>query len=162
MWTPLEKWQVSQLEHLAVSDPDRVEAALNALWESHPELLETVTISALDKNELSLNRAAELLRMPSCDIEKRLAEFKQRNLRSQWLVVSDGSDAKLADGSLPVWEIVRVYRRLGSKERLQKAFTGISRATLDAALAYAESHANEIDRQIEDYEALLAQCGAER
>lgn len=162
MWTPLEKWQVSQLERLSVSDPDRVEEALNALWDANPDLLESITISALDQKELSVNRAAELLGRTPGEVAKKLSVHRQRSLRSRWLVVSEGSDAQLADGSLPVWEIVRVYRRLGSMERLQKAFTGVSQATLESALAYAKTHEAEINRQIDEFEALIALCSAER
>jgi uncharacterized protein (DUF433 family) len=151
MWTSLEPWQVAQLERLSRIDHDRVEAALNALWESCPEMFEQVTIAAIDDGHITLERGAQVLRASIEEIEVALADFRRKGLK-RCLVVTDGSDAKMADGGLPVWEIVRVFRKVGSIEKLQEAFAGISPQTLESALDYAAANSEEIDKQISFYE----------
>jgi uncharacterized protein (DUF433 family) len=161
MWTPLEPWQVAQLERLSSVDHDRVEAGLNALWDARPDLLEQVTISALDQEEITIQQAIQILRVAETEIEQKLADFQRRALKRCCVVVSNGSMAKLADGGLPVWEVVRVYRKLETIEKLQEAFSGVSLQTLESALAYAEAHPEEIELQISRYEALLERRKAE-
>jgi hypothetical protein len=160
MWTALEPWQVAQLERLSTVDRDRVESALNTLWEARPDLLSEITISALDQAQVTLERTSQILDIPESEVASRLAEFRRRALKRSYVVVCDGSVAKLADGGLPVWEVVRVYRRLGSVEKLREAF-GLSVQTLESALAYADVNAAEINQQIDRYEALLEKRKAE-
>src|SRR4051794_6088214 len=112
MWTPLESWQVAQLEHLSSVDHDRVESALNALWDARPDLLDQVTVSAVDQEGITIQRASQILHVSESEVEQKLAEFRRRALKRCCVVVSEGSVAKLADGGLPVWEVVRVYRKL--------------------------------------------------
>src|SRR3954454_12766700 len=103
MWTPLENWQVSQLERLSSIDRDRVESALNELWDARPDLLEQITVSALDQGDLDLERGAHILRISVAEIEQKLVEFRRQALKRCCVVVCEGSVAKLADGGLPVW-----------------------------------------------------------
>lgn len=155
MWTPMEPWQVAQLEHLSQIDHETVERALNDLWAARPELLREVTISAVDRDQLTVLRAAQILSIAPEEVERALADFRRRALKRCCVVVTEGTVAKLADGGLPVWEVVRVYRRLGSIEKLQEAFTGVPLQTLHSALEYAAANAAEIDLQIQRYEDLL-------
>jgi predicted HTH domain antitoxin/uncharacterized protein (DUF433 family) len=161
MWTPMEPWQVAQLERLSSIDHDKVESALNDLWDAHPEMLEQITISAIDQEQITLDRGAQILRMSEADVEQKLAEFQRRALKRCCVVVCEGSVAKLADGGLPVWEVVRVFRKLGTFEKLQEAFSGVSLQTLESALAYAELNGAEIEQQIARYEELLERRRAE-
>lgn len=161
MWTPLEPWQVSQLSRLATVDQDLVESALNMLWDARPELLSQVTIAAVDQEEISVERAASVLRISEGEVEQKLAELRRRSLKRCCVVITEGTVAKLADGGLPVWEVVRVYRKLGTMERLQEAFSGVSHQTLESALAYAEVNPQEIEHQITRYEQLVERRRAE-
>jgi uncharacterized protein (DUF433 family) len=161
MWTPLEPWQVAQLERLSSIDHERVENALNTLWDARPDLLEQVTIAALDQEAISAERSSHILHISLEEVEQKLAEFRRRALKRCCVVVSEGSVAKLADGGLPVWEVVRVYRRLESVDKLQEAFSGVSQQTLESALAYAEANPEEIEQQISRYEQLLERKRAE-
>jgi predicted HTH domain antitoxin/uncharacterized protein (DUF433 family) len=161
MWTSFEPWQVAELGRLAGIDQERVESAFNALWDCDPELLEQITVSAADQGAVSFERAAQILRVGVAEIEERVASFRRQALKRCCVVVCDGAVAKLADGGLPVWEVVRVHRKLGSVEKLQEAFSGLSHQTLESALSYAEHHPEEIELQISRYEALLERKRAE-
>jgi uncharacterized protein (DUF433 family) len=154
MWTPLEPWQVAGLQDLANTDPERVESALNAVWGARPDLLESVTIAAVDRDEIGARRGSQILGISVSEVRKRLAAYRRRNLRSL-CIVCEGSEAKLADSGIPVWEVVRVYRKLGSLARLQRAFAGTSRNTLETALAYARANPREIEGRISRYEEML-------
>ena len=155
MWTPFEEWQVAQLERLSHVDREATEAALNSLWDARPDLLERLTLSAIDEDQLSLSRAAEVLGISERGVEFKLAAHRRRTLKAQCIVVSDGSNAQMADGGLPIWEMVRVYRILGSIDRVLDSLSGVSRDSLESALAYADRNPDEIEDQIRRYESAL-------
>jgi uncharacterized protein (DUF433 family) len=161
MWTPLEPWQVVQLERLSAVDHDRIESALNSVWEAHPDLLREVTLGAVDEGQISSERGQQLLNINEDELTSRVADYRRRALKRCCVVVCDGAVAKLADGGLPVWEVVRVYRRLETFEKLQEAFGNLSRQTLESALEYAAHNAAEIEDQISKYEQLLERRRAE-
>src|SRR5258706_16007761 len=98
MWTSLEPWQLSQLERLSRIDHDRVESALNDLWESCPEIFLQVTIAAVDDGQITPERGAQILKLSVEEIDQALADFRRRVLKRCCLVVTDGCDAKMADG----------------------------------------------------------------
>ncbi len=161
MWTSLEPWQLVQLERLAETSPERVERALNILWDADPDLLAEVAIEALDQDEITPDRCSQMLGIALDEVESRLTIHRKKALKRCCVVVAEGAVAKLADGGLPVWEVVRVYRKLGSIEKLQEAFAGVSTQTLDSALAYAKHHPDEIENQINRYEQMLERKRAE-
>lgn len=155
MWTAYESWQVAELERLADQDLDGLEIALNEMWRRRPQLLEQVALSALDRDRITPEHAAQVLKIEREELDAKLAQFRKRALKRRCVVVGDGAIARLAEGGLPVWEIVRAYRALGSLEALHEAFSGASAPSLESALAYAEEHPAEIERQIDRYEQLL-------
>jgi uncharacterized protein (DUF433 family) len=161
MWIPLEPWQIAQLGRLSTIDPERIESALNALWKDRPDLLEQVTIAGVASGDIPLEVAAHRLALSEAVIEQQVADFNRRSFRRCSLVICESGVAKLADGGIPVWEVVRVYRKLGSIERLQKAFSGASSEALQSALAYAQTNSDEIDHQIEKYEEMVERRRAE-
>ena len=113
MWTPFEEWQVTQLGRLSKVDREAAESAMNTLWDARPDLLEQLTLAAIDEDQLTVSRGAEVLGISERGIEHKLAAYRRRSLRQQCIVICDGSNAQLADGGLPIWEVVRVYRKLG-------------------------------------------------
>ena len=161
MWTSFEPWQMAQLERHASVEPERVERALNALWSSDPELFAQVAIEAVEQSQLEAIRCASMLGISVEDVEARVSEVRRRTLKRYCVVVCDGTVAKLADGGLPVWEVVRVYRKLGSVEKLQEAFASVSAEALESALNYAAAHADEVELQISKYEQILERKRAE-
>jgi hypothetical protein len=161
MWIPLEPWQIAQLGRLSTIDPDRIESALNALWKDRPELLEQVVIAGVANGDVSSLCAARQLDLDESEVEKKAAEFNRRSLKRCCLVICESGVAKLADGGIPVWEVVRVYRKLCSMERLQQAFSGVSADTLASALDYAQMNPEEINHQIERYEEMVERRRAE-
>lgn len=165
MWTVFEKWQLAQMQRLAKSDPERVEAILNTIWNSYPGLLDDLAIAGVDQEQLSIDACAKLLGTDVAGVEARLLEFRQQNARYDYdrAVVVDAlsSVAKLADSRVAVWEIVREYRKLGSVERLTEAFPSLPKSELAAALVYAEKNPAEIENQISRYEEILQKKRAE-
>ena|SRR5579862_3151232 len=81
--------------------------------------------------------------------------------KTQWIVIAGGEMATLADSGMPVWEVVRVYRRVHSMAKLLEAFSNVDLESLETALAYAESNQDQIDHQIEDYESIVSKRGME-
>ncbi len=162
MWHVLEPWQFTQLKRLATFDPERVETTMNTIWNAYPGLFEEVCVSAVDQEQLTVARCAEILGIAESRVEEHLHDFRSRPPQPAAAVVRDErAVARLAEGHVAVWEIVREYRKLGSVERLVDSFTSLSRGELAAALKYAEQNPREIEEQIARYEELLAKRRAE-
>jgi uncharacterized protein (DUF433 family) len=66
-----------------------------------------------------------------------------------------GNVARLAEARIPIWEIVREFRKLGSVELLREAFPFLTPSELVAAMRYAEAHPSEIEAQIQQFESLI-------
>jgi uncharacterized protein (DUF433 family) len=162
MWHVLESWQFTQLKRLASFDPDRVETTMNTVWNAYPGLFEEVCVSAVDQEQLTVARCAEILSLSEEKVEELLATFRSRPPQPAAAVVRDErAVARLAEGHVAVWEIVREYRKLGNVERLVDSFTSLSRGELAAALKYAEQNPGEIESQISRYEELLSKRRSE-
>jgi uncharacterized protein (DUF433 family) len=163
MWTLLEPWQITQLQRLAAHDAERVETVLNTLWRQYPGLLEELAISAVDQEELGVEECASLLRMDIDAVNQRLAAFRKRAIDPETTIVLDDltSVARLSEGQVAVWEVVREYRKLGSVERLASAFPGLTEPELAAALKYADGNPEEIEALILRYEEALTRRRSE-
>lgn len=158
MWTRYESWQLHQMQRLAKLDPERVESVLNALWLQYPKLYEELAISAVDQEQLSVDDCAERLGVSPTAIEERLISFR-RSATFESAVVHDDTVkhvARLANGQVAVWEVVREYRKQGGLEALKQSFPGLSESELAAGLRYAQEHSEEIEALIEEYESVLA------
>ena len=158
-WATFESWQLPQLQRLSKLDPERVESFLNTLWRQYPGLYGELAISAVDQEQLSVDACAELLNIRSEEVEERLLAFRRSALPLDTAVVHDDSAkhvARLANGQIAVWEIVREFRKLGAAERLRDSFPGVPEGELAAALRYAQEHPDEIEAMIAEYEGILA------
>lgn len=163
MWHVVEDWQLTQLRRLASLDSERAEAVLNTVWNSYPGLFEQVALSAVDQNELSIEKCAELLNIEPEAVMFRLMQFRKAAARNLGVAIvhEPGKAAKLAGGSVTVWEIVREYRKIGSVELLTASFPSLSATELAAALKYAAQHSEEIEEQIRLYEETVARRRSE-
>jgi uncharacterized protein (DUF433 family) len=149
---------------MAAFDPKRVEQGLNNLWNSTPGLFEDLAIAAVDQEMLSVDEVSKLLLVDEREVETRLFEYRQRAKNFDALVIHDEmrKAACLVEGGVMVWEVVLEYRKLGSSlEELKSAFPSLSERDLACALRYAESHADEIEGCISDYELIRAKRKAE-
>jgi uncharacterized protein (DUF433 family) len=155
MWRILESWQIEQLKRLSTLEPERVETMLNTLWASYPGLYEELAISAVDTDSLGVGACSDRLGRTPEEVEQEVVAFRNRPERMQLMVENDGGVARLSSSRIPVWEVVREYRKLGSVERLTSAFPNLSRPELAAALKFAESHPEEIEDHIARYEDML-------
>jgi len=159
----LEPWQLQQLQRLVKSDPERVEAILNTLWNVYPGLYTELAVSAVDQEILSVRECAERLDVNENQVERDLTDFRLSTKLMDAIVVRDGLRciACLAEGGIPVWEVIREYRKLGSAARLKESFPSLSEGELAAAMRYASAHPDEIESLISDYENVLARRRAE-
>lgn len=157
MWRKFEPWQVAQLQRLANIDLERAESVLNTVWSQYPGLYEQLALSALDQKQLSVEQCAKLIGVDEAACVERLQSLRStlENRESAGVVIEPGQAAKVAAGSVAVWEIVREYRKIGSVERLVESFPSLSTAELVAGLNYARQHPEEIEEMIAKYEEAL-------
>lgn len=163
MWAPIETWQWLQLQRLSCVDRERAEQVLNTLWSTFPGLYEEMSISAVDQEMLSIDECAMRLSISPSLVEEKLLAYRRCAVSMDSAVVRDETKhvARLAQGQIAVWEVVREYRKLGSVERLTETFPGLSEGELAAALRYAETNSGEIECLITEYENVLAKRRAE-
>lgn len=160
MWAKYDAWQLRQLERLAATDIDRTEHALNTLWNAVPGLLERLTIGAAANGDIDVDTAAAVLEWDAVDVQRAINLRAERPTHA--VVLQDArSVAKVSQGQVTVWEIVREFRKVGSVERLEGAFPGIEKFELASALRYAEQNPQEIQLAIDAFEAVLARRRAE-
>lgn len=157
MWRKFETWQIAQLGRLANIDLERAESVLNTVWSQYPGLYEQMALLALDQKQLEVEQCAKLLNVDEAECVERLQRLRGtlEHRDAAGVVIEPGQAAKVAGGSVAVWEIVREYRKIGSVERLVESFPSLSTNELVAALNYARQHPDEIEELISKYEAAL-------
>ena len=153
MGKPLSQWALCELCRMADRDPQRADRIVETLWSTHPRLLGELAISAVDKNEISLEDAAEVLNVSPEEVKSRVEAFRRAE-RPAAPIIEDEGTPRLAEGQVPVWEVVREHRKCGSMEELAKAFPALTETELDAAIAYGTENAEAIDQLIEKYESM--------
>jgi type III restriction enzyme len=65
-----------------------------------------------------------------------------------------GGDPKIKGTRVPIWAVVAYWRLYGTVSGVLAAYPHISREAVEEALAYYESHRKDIDRAIEENEAI--------
>ncbi|MBN8689218.1 MAG: DUF433 domain-containing protein [Armatimonadetes bacterium] len=149
-------WPILQLQRMTRYMPDRVEEAMNRLFELDPGLRNDLVIGAVDQEMLSMEQAAEFTCMSVDEIEQRLMEFRTQMAYREVRIESSGTGpAKLVGTGISVWEIVRELRRLGSESAISKSFPSLSKHEITVALRYASEHESEMEEQIRNYEAVV-------
>ena len=162
MGKPISHWALNELCRLASRDPQRADRIAEALWSAHPRLLGELAISAVEHGEITAEQAAEVLAVSPEEVLSRVETFRKAKLPGAPILEEDGTGvARLAEGHVPVWEVVCEYRKTQSIDDLAKAFPALSNAELDAALTYGKEHGEEIDRLIEQYERMQDRKRAE-
>lgn len=152
-------WQLDCLTSLARQDAELVQSALHSLWQQFPGLHREVVVRAVARKKLSSERGAQMLNLDVAEVTT-LVKQKSAVLRTALVECEEGRPARLPDCRLPVWEVVRKHRELGSPEATVEYFPGLGRCELEAALAYAEANAEEVDALIDQYESYCAQRAA--
>jgi uncharacterized protein (DUF433 family) len=157
-WQVFADWQLGELQALANFDPERVETILNTLWASYPGLHQELLINALEEGRITEQDAIRTLGVSPAELAalRKSHDAAPTGMPALALVeLAEGHAARLSGCRVNVWEVVREYRKLGSVDRLEDAFHGVSIAELAAALEYARLNPAEIQDQIDRYEALL-------
>ena len=147
---------------MADRDPQRAERIVEALWAAHPRLLGELAISAVGHGVVSAEEAAEVLGLSAEEVQVRVDTFLRSERPTAPIVEDDGTGiARLAEGHVPVWEVVREFNKTHSFEEVAKAFPALTNAELEAAIDYGKNHAEEVGQLIEKYETMLDRKRAE-
>jgi uncharacterized protein (DUF433 family) len=156
MTTLSEHWLVPEIERLARSGPERIEAVLQALRSAAPEVHCELVLMALDSGNMSTVEAACRLATDEVTVALRLEAFRQSQSESNGrTIVHDKTGvARVADKHVAVWEIVREFRRAGSVQSMRASFPSLTELELRTALAYAGRNPDEIAGRIAEYESL--------
>lgn len=149
-------WQLDCLRDIAEDHPDLVQAALSTLWHHYPGLRREVTLRAMAAKTISKREAALCLGLAAEEVA-RMARQSEGGIRTALVECESGRAALLPESRLPVWEVMRKLRDLGSDEATLSFFTGLLPHELEAAKAYAGSHEAEINERIREYEEFRAQ-----
>ncbi|MBL8047085.1 MAG: hypothetical protein JNJ45_00230 [Chthonomonas sp.] len=149
-------WQLDCLRDIAEDHPELVQAALSTLWHHYPGLRREVTLRAMAAKTISKREAAVCLGLAADEIA-RMARGAEGGIRTALVECESGRAALLPESRLPVWEVVRKLRELGSDEAALGFFSGLLPHELEAAKAYAATHTDEIDERIREYESFRAQ-----
>ena len=150
---PLSQWALGELCRLAEHDPQRANRIVEALWSAHPRLIGELAMSAVDHGEITVEEAAAVLSVSPEEVQSRVDTFRKSDSPGAPIVEDDGTGvSRLAEGHVPVWEVVREHRKTDSLEALAEAFPALTAAELEAAIAYGKEHRAEIDALIERYE----------
>jgi uncharacterized protein (DUF433 family) len=162
MGKPVSQWALGELCRLAERDPQRAERIMEALWSTHPRLLGELAISAVDLCAISAEEAAGVLGVSAEEVRSRVDTFRKAERPTAPIVEDDGSGiARLAEGHVPVWEVVREYRKSKSIDKVAEAFPALTAAELKAAIDYGDEHAEVIGQLIEKYEGMQDRKRAE-
>jgi uncharacterized protein (DUF433 family) len=151
----LSSWTLCELCRIAERDPQRGDRIMEALWTTHPRLLTELAISAVGHNEISAKDAADVLGLTTEEIQSRVEAFRKTERPSAPIVEDDGMGiARLAEGHVPVWEVVREHKRSNSLADLAKAFPALTVAELQAAITYGHENPEQIAALIDQYESM--------
>ncbi len=151
--TRYREWQLRLLARTLETDPERFDEILEHGFVAFPSLKEELVLGAVHQGYLDAAHAADFLHLSV----ERFEEIYEKYLddhRSIGLVIvrSERGEAILAESKVPVWEIVRAYRKNPSVEALDARFPGISTVEIEASLRFARRHAEEIEAAISQYE----------
>lgn len=159
----MTNWATLQLQRMTRFFPERVDEAMLRLFELDPGLRNDLVIGAVDQEMLTVQQAAEYTGMAVEEIDGRLMEFRtlmaQRDSKIEKM--SDKAVARVVGAGISVWEIVREYRRVGEFELLRESFPALTLTELTMAINYGKEHSDEIDREIERYEQVVARRRSE-
>lgn len=67
-------WQIRQLEKLSESEPERIDRALERLLNGDTALQEQIVIGAYLDGDITLGKAAELLRVGAVELRRRFLD----------------------------------------------------------------------------------------
>lgn len=151
--TRYREWQLRLLARTLETDPERFDEILEHGFVAFPSLKEELVLGAVHQGYLDVAHAADFLHL-TVDRFEEIYENYLDDHRSIGLVIvrSDRGEAILADSKVPVWEIVRAYRKNPSVEALDARFPGISAVEIEASLRYARHNSEEIESGISQYE----------
>jgi uncharacterized protein (DUF433 family) len=162
MGKSISQWALGELCRMAKRDPQRANRIVEALWAAHPRLLNELAISAVDHGEISAEDAAEALGISTEEITSRVESFRRSERPTAPIVEDDGTGvARLGEGHVPVWEVVREFDKTNSLDEVAKAFPALTGAELAAAIDYGVEHHEQIHNLIEKYESMQDRKRAE-
>lgn len=157
-------WPLTQLQRIAKHQPERARTILQLVLQHDPELYVELAVSAVDQEMLSIEDASQLTGLSEEEIHRHLVTFRNHVLYKEVQIVRDetrGNVARLANGQIPIWEIIREYRRLKSLDELALSFPQLTKSEIAVAIRYAEQNSEEIQCEIDGYESMTKRLHAE-
>lgn len=152
----LTTWPLEQLQRMARYNPERLNGILGRVLQTEPELFHELVIGAADQEMISISEAAELTGLEHYEVERRIFEFRQSVAFQEVAIERESKGvARLSHQNVAVWEIVREFRKVGSVDGLKGSFPDLSKKELAVALRYAEANPEEIQSNIDSYEAMV-------
>ncbi len=157
MSQPTDAWLADQLKRMAKTQPERFEGFVRLFKQALPAEYEELALMALDEGGITCAECAATLHIGEPEVDVRLEGFRNSSddLPDGLIVKDDHGVARIVDTHVAVWEIVRVFRRVGSVTELKEAYSSLSERELRAALAYAGNNPDEISVGIAQYEAIV-------
>lgn len=147
-----------QIRAWADQDPSRVAAVLDLLRDHRPDLWRDLVLSAVATERLGLDEGARALDLDHDGLTDRLIEWRRDQAIFDSSVVCGlglGHAARLAESAVPIWEIVREFRRHQSFDQTVARIPHLRRLDVLTALDYARCHPQEIETCVAAYEAHL-------
>lgn len=153
----IDLWLVDQLRRMAKTQPERFEGFVRSLQQALPAEFEELALMAVDEGSLQASDCAVVLMVDSEELNVRLEGYRNNtdDLPDGLIEIDGNRVARIVDTQVAVWEVVRVFRRVGSVAELKQAYNSLSERELRAALAYAGNNPDEIAASIEQYEAVV-------
>jgi len=158
-------WAFAQLTAWGATSPGLAEAALAALRAARPDLWEDLALSAFAEGRLDAAGAAVALEISGGDLIRRVLDWRRRTHLPHHSVVCGlglGHASRLSESQVPVWEIVRAFRRSGDLDAIAGNFPTVDRLDVITALAYAEDHPAEVEANIDAYDRHRARIAEAR
>lgn len=163
MSTPSDPWLIAQLGRLAKTNPERFDTFLKRVQANQPDIYEELALMAVENGDLSPENCAICLETDEQNVNVRLEIYRQvEGNETKGIVIETDEHgvARLSDTGVKVWEIVHMYRKLGSIEALKESYLSLTDGELRAALRYADRNAEEVEARIAEYEKVVERTKA--
>lgn len=163
MSTKTTHWLIPQLERLNRSRPQTIEKLLDCALQVNPELRKDLALMAAYYGDISIEECASYLGRPREEVRNGLDSFADEveEMTENDAIVHDIKGvARLREARVPVWEIVRAFRKVDSVAELQLVFPKLSESEIRAALSYTGRNPDEIAAQISAYEEIASRAKA--
>ena len=148
---------------LAKTNPERFDTFLKRVQVNQPDIYEELALMAVENGDLSAENCAVCLQTDEPSVNVRLEIYRQvegKETKGILIETDEHGVARLSEAGVKVWEIVHMYRKLGSLESLKESYHSLTDGELRAALRYADRNQEEVEARIQEYEKVVERTKA--